>query len=52
MITLAQQFVDSSVDGGGAFLLFAAMIFVIVAALFAVDTIRSRGRGDEEGRGG
>lgn len=48
MSTLAQQFVDSSVDGGGAFILFAGMCFLFVGVLFAVDKIRRRASGEDE----
>ncbi|MBI2168056.1 MAG: hypothetical protein HYU28_00940 [Actinobacteria bacterium] len=45
---LAQQFIDSSNDGGGAFLLFAVMCFVIVGILFAVDHVRRKATGEDE----
>lgn len=49
MLTLAQQFIDSSDDGGGAFLVFAIMCFAIVGILFAVDKLRRGGtREDDE----
>lgn len=42
MDTLAQQFIDSSTDGGGAFIFFAIMCFVFVGILFGVDKLRRR----------
>ncbi len=48
MTTLAQQFVDSSVDGGGAFILFAIMCFAIVGILFGVDKLRRRVSGEDD----
>lgn len=42
----AQQFIDASEDGGGAFIWFAGMIFVFVALLFTIDRVRRR-RGGE-----
>ena len=46
-MTLAQQFIDSSVDGGGAFIWFAVMCFIIVGILFGVDKVRRRASEDE-----
>lgn len=48
MTTLAQQFIDSSVDGGGAFIFFAIMCFAIVGILFGVDKLRRRASGEDE----
>lgn len=45
---LAQQFIDSSTDGGGAFIVFALMCFVIVGILFAVDKVRRKSSDDED----
>jgi len=50
MLTLAQQFVDSSTDGGGAFILFAIMVLVFVAVLFLIDNVRRRMTEDESDR--
>lgn len=47
-MVLAQQFIDSSTDGGGAFLVFAIMCFVIVGILFGVDKIRRRASGEDD----
>ena len=47
MNTLAQQFVDSSTDGGGAFILFAIMVFIFVGTLFAIDSLRKRATKDD-----
>lgn len=40
MPVLAQQFVDSSTDGGGAFILFGLMVFIFLGLLFAIDRYR------------
>lgn len=42
MLTLGQELIDSTTDGGGAFILFALMVFLFVGILFAVDKVRSR----------
>ena len=47
-MTLGQQFIDSSTDGGGAFLVFAVMCFLIVGILFLVDKLRRRGSGEDD----
>ena len=47
-MTLAQQFIDSSTDGGGAFLVFAVMCFLIVGILFLVDKLRRRASGKDD----
>lgn len=39
----AQELIDSSTDGGGAFIWFSVMAFLYVAILFAIDRIRRRG---------
>jgi hypothetical protein len=44
---LAQQLIDASGDGDLAFIAFAAMCFIFVAILFAIDVVRKRRSGDE-----
>jgi hypothetical protein len=41
-MVIAQQLVDASHDGDVAFIAFAAMCFIFVGMLFAIDTVRKR----------
>jgi len=41
-MTVAQQLIDASEDGGLAFLVFAIMVFLFTASLFYMDRIRRR----------
>jgi hypothetical protein len=41
-MTVAQQLIDASEDGGLAFLVFAIMVFLFVGSLFYMDRIRRR----------
>jgi hypothetical protein len=41
-MTVAQQLIDASEDGGLAFLVFAIMVFLFAASLFYMDRIRRR----------
>jgi hypothetical protein len=42
MMTVAQQLIDASEDGGLAFLVFAIMVFLFTGSLFYMDRIRRR----------
>jgi hypothetical protein len=41
-MTVAQQLIDASEDGGLAFLVFAIMVFLFAGSLFYMDRIRRR----------
>ena len=41
-MTVAQQLIDASEDGGLAFLAFAIMVFLFAGSLFYMDRIRRR----------
>jgi hypothetical protein len=49
-MTLAQQLIDASKDGGAAFVAMAVMCFLFVASLFYMDKVRRR-REEQRGRG-
>jgi hypothetical protein len=46
-MVIAQQLVDASHDGDVAFIAFAAMCFIFVGMLFAIDTVRKRRGGGQ-----
>lgn len=41
-MTLAQQLIDASKDGGAAFIAFAVMCFLFVGSLFYMDRVRRK----------
>jgi hypothetical protein len=41
-MTLAQQLIDASKDGGAAFVAFAVMVFLFAGSLFYMDKVRRR----------
>jgi hypothetical protein len=41
-MTLAQQLIDASKDGGAAFIAFAVMCFLFVGSLFYMDHVRRK----------
>jgi hypothetical protein len=47
-MVIAQQLVDASHDGDVAFIAFAAMCFIFVGMLFAIDSVRKRRGGGGE----
>jgi hypothetical protein len=46
-MVIAQQLVDASHDGDVAFIAFAAMCFIFVGMLFAIDSVRKRRGGGQ-----